>query len=158
MKTLLVLGCGNRLAEPPDQNWEVILHDRRKHRQEITAVWDLNNVPWPWEENSFDLIYASAVLEHLRITLVDSLAECWRILRPGGQIHVKVPYWQHDNAYADPTHYWKFSPRTFEFFDPDTKLGRQYGFYAGQCPWRLIKPPYLNKEKSSIIATLQVRK
>ena len=149
---VLNLGCGNKPKA------DAINHDIVKHRPEISVAWDLNDRPWPWADCSFDMIFASAVLEHLRITLVESLGECWRILRAGGQLHVKVPYWQHDNAYADPTHHWQFSPRVFHFFDPETKLGREYGFYAGARPWRLIKAPYLNDAGSSVLATLEVRK
>ena len=119
----LVLGCGNKPKA------DAINHDIIKHRPEVVVAWDLNDRPWPWADCSFDMIFASAVLEHLRITLIESMAECWRILRPGGQVHLKVPYWNHRNSYADPTHYWRYDVTTFHFFDPDTKLGRQYGFY-----------------------------
>lgn len=132
-------------------------HDLSKHAPFVDAVADLNLTPWPWADESFDLIHASAVLEHLRLSLVESLDECWRILRPGGQLHAKVPYWQHDNSHADPTHRWHFSLRSFDYFDPTTKLGSQYGFYTDR-KWKLVKPAALNREASSIIATLQVRK
>ena len=154
---VLNLGCGHRpLPAKPGQ--EVANHHLTKHRPEIAVTHDLNDLPWPWDDNSFDYIEASAVLEHLRITLIESLGECWRILRPEGLLHLKVPYWQHDNAFADPTHYWHFSLRTFDYFDPDTKLGRQYGFYRGSRPWKIVKPTTLNRGGSSIIASLRVRK
>ncbi len=154
---ILNIGCGNKLvpAKPGDT---VVNHDRVQHRPEISVVHDLNVLPWPWEENSFDLIYACAVLEHLRITLVESLGECWRLLAPGGKVHVKLPYWRADAAYSDPTHFWVFSPGVFDQFDPELKRGIQYRFYAGWRPWRIIKPARLNPEKTSIICTLQVRK
>ena len=148
----LVLGCGNKPMAG------AVNHDRIKHRPEIDVAHDLDIFPWPWEDNSFDLIVACSVLEHLRCTLIESMAECWRILKPGGQLHVKIPYWNHANSYADPTHYWRFDISTLKFFDPDTKLGRQYGFYANQRPWRIIKAPVLNPGKSSIIALMEVRK
>lgn len=157
MRRILNLGCGDKF--PVLGEGDVLVnHDRLKHRPEVDVVWDLDNLPWPWPDESFDFLVACAVLEHLRITLVESLAECWRILGPGGLLHLKVPYWHHENAYADPTHYWHFSLQTFNFFDPQTKLGRQYGFYRDRRPWKIVKPARLNEAGSSIIATLQVRK
>ena len=148
---LLVLGCGNR-PFPGAVN-----HDRTKHREEIDVVWDLNDLPWPWADNSFDKINATAVLEHLRLNLIESLNECWRILRPGGTIYLKLPHWKHDTSWMDPTHYWKYSLRVLEVFDPDTKFGKRYTFYT-PYKWKIIKGPILNEAKSSIVATLEVRK
>ena len=152
----LNLGAGNKPMASSDER-TVVNHDLVKHRPEIAVAHNLDCLPWPWEDSTFDLIIASAVLEHLRLSLVETLDECWRILRPGGHLHLKVPHWQHDNSYADPTHRWHCSLRTFDYFDPDTKLGRGYGFYTSR-KWRIVKPAQLNDVKSSIIATLEVRK
>lgn len=151
MTAILNLGAGNRIIG------DAVNHDLIKHRPEIAVAHDLNILPWPWPDNSFDQIVARAVLEHLRINLVQSLDECWRILRPGGQIFLKLPYWQSDISHQDPTHYWFFSLRSLDQFDPDTPRGRDYDFYTPR-KWKLLKPPELNKAESSIIATLEVRK
>lgn len=156
MKRILNLGCGNdpRVAGP-DQS--VVNHDRRKHRSEIDVVHDLNDLPWPWADNSFDHIVANAVLEHLNIDLVQSMNECWRILAPGGTIELRLPWWKHDNAYRDPTHRWHISMGTLDLFDPDTEFGSQYAFYT-DCKWRITVKPHLNVRKSTVLATLVVRK
>jgi len=151
MEAVLNLGAGNHIAE------DAINHDLRKHRPEIDVAHDLNELPWPWADESFDMIFASSVFEHLEIDLVQALDECWRILRPGGRIRVKLPYWGHENAYADPTHRWQYSPHALDVFVPDTRLGTELGFYT-QRKWSYIKGPRLNKQRSSIIAVLQVCK
>lgn len=148
---ILNLGSGNKLIEG------AINHDRIKHREEIDIAWDLNDLPWPWEDNSFDLIASRAVFEHLRINLLESVGECWRILRPKGHLYLKLPHWQHDNTYQDPTHYWRFSLITPTIFDPSTPYGKSYAFYD-QRKWKIIKGPFLNKAKSSIHCTLEVMK
>ena len=148
---VLNLGAGNEIMEGATN------HDRTLHRSEIAVAHDLNELPWPWEDGSFDVIVARAVLEHLRITLVQSMDECWRILRPGGRIVLKVPYWKNESAYTDPTHYWRFSLQTPDLFDPETPYGRAYRFY-GQRPWKIVKPARLNAAGSSIHVTLEVRK
>lgn len=151
MTGVLNLGCGNR---PIDG---AVNHDRIAHRPEISVVHDLNVFPWPWEDETFDLIVARAVLEHLRCTLIESVNECWRLLRPGGELALKLPFWNHANSYADPTHYWKFSLQSPEIFDPATDYGREYSFYTDR-KWQIVQRPRLNKAGSSIHVRMQVRK
>jgi len=147
----LNLGAGNHI-------WKgAVNHDLTIHRPEIDVAHDLNDMPWPWPDNSFAQISASSVFEHLTIDLVQALDECWRILRPGGKLRVKVPFWKHDNAYADPTHRWHYSLRSFNVFLPSTKLGKELLFYTSR-KWRAIKGPLLNDQKSSIIVMLGVSK
>lgn len=148
---ILNLGAGNKIIEGACN------HDRIKHRPEIDVVHDLNDLPWPWDDESYDYIVASAVLEHLRLNLIESLNECWRILRPGGSLRCKVPYWKADRSYSDPTHYWQCTLSTFHFFDPETSLGARYIFYT-PYKWEFVKQPHLNPEKTSIVVTMKVRK
>jgi SAM-dependent methyltransferase len=147
----LNLGCGNKLVPG------AVNHDRCAHRPEVDVVWNLNDLPWPWADASFDFIVACAVLEHLRIDLVESVNECWRLLRPGGILHLKLPHWQSDNSYVDPTHYWHFALGALDVFDPDTVMGKQYSFYT-PSKWQIIAYPKLNRGKTSFAAKLQVRK
>jgi SAM-dependent methyltransferase len=147
----LNLGAGNRIIGG------AVNHDRVKHRPEIDVAWDLSILPWPWADNSFDVIVAWAVFEHLRQTLVETLNECWRILRPGGTINLKLPIATHDRAHDDPTHYWAFTVRSLDYFDPDTKYGKGYWFYTDRH-WRILSAPKLNNATTSFYATMQVRK
>lgn len=107
-----------------------INHDIRKHRPEIDVVWDLNRLPWPWEDNFFDEIQAMAVLEHLELTLIEALDECWRILKPEGRLHIKYPVHTSPFIHWDPTHRWFWAPKTIDFVDPDTRLGKIYHYYT----------------------------
>ncbi len=46
----------------------------------------------PYDDDSFDGVYHSHVLEHLAPnSAAMMLAECWRVLRPGGTLRVVVP-------------------------------------------------------------------
>ena len=149
---VLNLGAGNRLEAGATN------HDRIAHRPEIDAVWDLDIVPWPWGPASFDRIIARSVLEHLILTLVESLNECWRILAPGGELHFKGPHWRHENSYTDPTHRWRYTLHSFDYFDPQTALGREYTYYT-QFKWKLLRGPKTNEPvRSSVYVTLGVRK
>jgi SAM-dependent methyltransferase len=53
---------------------------------------DLAVFPWNYDVNTADEILASHILEHFdRITGVSFLQECYRILKPGGVLHLAVP-------------------------------------------------------------------
>lgn len=132
-------------------------HDRTLHSPSIDFAWDLNDLPWPWGNNSFEIIVAHSVLEHLRLNLVESMAECWRILVPGGEICLKLPYYLHDFSWRDPTHYWKFDLTSFDVFDPSTKFGAYYDFYS-PFKWEITRKPEFNPSKSSIFVNLKTIK
>lgn len=140
------LGCGNWIIDG------AVNVDRTRHRPEVDVVWDLETLPWPFEDEAFNLVIARAVLEHLRLTLVESMDEMWRILRPGGKAVVKLPWWRSDNSWT-ADHWWKYNLRVFNIFDPTKREGRQYGFYTPR-KWRIVKGPRLNKERTSFHTTL----
>jgi SAM-dependent methyltransferase len=48
------------------------------------------NAPMPFDDGTFDLLYAIEVTEHLHRPY-DFLAECFRLLRPGGWLVVSTP-------------------------------------------------------------------
>ena len=49
------------------------------------VVWDLNETPYPWPDNSVDGIMMTHVLEHLE-NWWGAFTECARILKPGGTL------------------------------------------------------------------------
>ena len=150
---ILNLGAGNKIVCAEG----AINHDRTRHRPEIDIVWDLNQMPWPWDDNSFDVIVARAVFEHLKPDLVEVMNECWRILRPDGAIHLKLPNVASLRSHDDPTHRWFATLRTLDYFDPDTERGKAYSFYTDRH-WQIIKAPHFNRAQTSIFAVLKVRK
>lgn len=66
-------------------------------------VHDLNVFPYPFSDNSFDVIEASHVLEHLdRPFLV--MKELHRILKKGGSLIIKVPHFSRGFTHAEHAH------------------------------------------------------
>jgi SAM-dependent methyltransferase len=55
------------------------------------VIWDLEQVPYPLEDESFDVVLLTEVLEHLRDYPALSLAEARRLLRPGGLLVLTTP-------------------------------------------------------------------
>ena len=96
-------------------------------------VVDLNRCPWPYEEDSFDEIYASHVLEHLE-TFRPTITELWRISRPGALIDVRVPFFLSTKYYSEPDHRIPFGIRSFD--DYEDFSGRTLRFYER---WKLVR-------------------
>lgn len=61
----------------------------------------------PLEDGSFDTVLLSEVLEHLERP-ADALAECHRLLRPGGKLILTTPFiW---TLHEEPRDFYRFSP------------------------------------------------
>ncbi len=104
----LNLGCGNDIRK----GWTNL--DMYKH-DGVDVVHNLEKYPYPFKDNQFELILADNVLEHLDDT-IGIMKELYRILRPGGKVILKFPYYQHPNAWVDPTHKKCLTVGTFEYF------------------------------------------
>ena len=82
----LNLGCGSIFSS--DNKWSNI--DFTSYSEHVIGHNLIEGIPF--EDNYFDLVYHSHVLEHF--TKVDGilfLKECYRVLKPGGTIRIVVP-------------------------------------------------------------------
>jgi len=61
---------------------------------------DLNKFPYPFKDNSFSLIEADHVLEHLHNPL-QVIKECHRILMQGGKLIIKAPHFSRGFSHSD---------------------------------------------------------
>lgn len=86
---------------------------------EPDMVLDLEETPWPWEDNSFNEVLLIHVLEHLGanpVVFVNIMKELYRICAPGAVIRVEVPHPRHNSYMTDPTHVRPVLPETLEMF------------------------------------------
>lgn len=134
---ILNLGAGNRLITEYNEGDTVINHDIVAHRPEINCVWDLNITPWIWHDNEFDKIEFIAVVEHLKISPLESLNECHRILKKGGVLTIKYPLWNSPTFHDDLTHRWGLSELSLDYVIPGTRYGEAYSFYS-PLKWKRI--------------------
>lgn len=146
-KKTLNLGAGNRISG------KAVNHDLCRHRDEIDVVWDLNDLPWPWDENEFSDVVAWAVLEHLSINLLTAMDEIHRIMKPGGTLMIKLPRWDVEESYNDPTHRYTVGKGIFDVFDPSTKRGGDFGFYTMR-KWRIVE---VKETLTCVVGTLRSR-
>ncbi len=87
----------------------------------VDIVHDIGKDPLPFEEGSVDIVYANMVLEHVP-DLLWTMGDIYRVLKNGGILKAKVPYYNSLNAYSDPTHRNFFTEKTFLYFTRDAEL------------------------------------
>ena len=64
---------------------------------------DLDDVPYPLADSSFDCVLLQDVIEHVE-NPYDVMAEVHRIGRPGARVLLRTPHFSSALAYGDPTH------------------------------------------------------
>ena len=80
----LDLGAGNR-----KQEGFVTVDCNKLTNPDI--FWDLNEIPYPFNDNSIDEINACHILEHLYDPFT-IMKELHRILKPNGRLRIQVPH------------------------------------------------------------------
>jgi predicted SAM-dependent methyltransferase len=81
-------------------------------------IHDLDTFPYPFEDDSFDMIYCDGILEHLT-DIIKVTKELHHIATPKGCIIITTPYFASVDAFTDPTHKHCFSARSFDYFTGD---------------------------------------
>ncbi|HVI41387.1 MAG TPA: class I SAM-dependent methyltransferase [Anaerovoracaceae bacterium] len=104
---------------------------------------DLNKERLPFEDSSVDFIFSSHTLEHLTIEgFLHVMEECYRVLKPAGQLKIVVPYFTTTANLANPFHNNNicFNEHTFRFFssDSETDAMAKHEYASPSCPhWGL---------------------
>jgi len=92
----LDIGCGNN--KTPGSTYLDV--DKDAHPD---ILHDLNEFPYPVENNSFDEIIAKHIIEHLDCPQ-KFIEELCRICKPGGTVFIETPHFTSYVAYSEPQH------------------------------------------------------
>ena len=122
----LLIGCGKnhtkKLTRPGHENWTklVTLDVNPDHKPDV--LYDLEQVPLPFDPDTFDEIHAYEVLEHVGRQgdyrfFFQQFEDFWRILKPGGVLCGTSPLPQGLWAWGDPGHTRIISRECFIFLD-----------------------------------------
>lgn len=98
---------------------------------------NLNQYPYPFPDNTFQLIHAWNVIEHLD-DVIAAMQEIHRIGSDGCEVHIRVPHFRSACLYEDLTHRHGFAWRSFDIFLED---GQIYGDYA-KCRFEIVSRRY----------------
>lgn len=106
----LDLGCGQskRDAESIGVDWVQL--------PGVDVVADINKT-LPFANDSIDEIYTRHTLEHVE-DIFFVMNEIYRLIKPEGQVIIKVPHFACPTAYSDLTHKRFFGIYSFQCFDP----------------------------------------
>ena len=96
----------------------------------VDVVHDANETPWPFEDNSFDLVLFNQSLEHLD-DVSKALEDAMRVLKSKGRLIIQVPYFRSVDAFADTTHRHFFTSGSLELIGILKLEFRTLGFWYG---------------------------
>jgi SAM-dependent methyltransferase len=111
--SVLDVGCGDqpyRRLIPKDCKYFGLDWDGSKAEFSVTENSDVtyfNGGKFPFPENCFDSVFHTEVLEHVKDTDL-FLQECRRVLKPGGEMMLTVPF--QARYHFIPFDYWRFTP------------------------------------------------
>ena len=110
----LLIGCGNARKkvvafDKIDREWSNLTTLDVDQSCKPDVVHDLNVLPLPFLDNSFDELHAYEVLEHCGRQgdwkfFLDQFGEFYRILKPGAFLIATCPMWDSPWAWGDPGH------------------------------------------------------
>ncbi len=115
-KSILDVGCGPNKVEGATGIDSI-------QSPGVDTIWNLDQYPWPFSDNHFDLVISNHAFEHLT-DVVKAITECYRILKPNGRLIINVPYFRNSDAFGDVTHKHFFTVRSFDHFIKGTKASR----------------------------------
>lgn len=128
----LNLCCGFDYKE----GWVNADHKLAVNRKDIEV--DLENLPLPFEDNTFDYIFSAHTLEHINREIMGVFVELWRVLKPNGILEIRVPHFSHTSALASSGHKKAFSIASFFWIFESTPFNFPAGF-------PLLKKPLFRK-------------
>jgi predicted SAM-dependent methyltransferase len=111
---------------------------------------DLTKFPYPFKENSIDIVISSHFLEHLdgeqRIKFFN---EMYRIMKKGAKMRHIHPYYRSSRAVQDPTH--KFPPiceNSYLYWNKSWREMNKIGHYLGTCDFEVTGMHYTFMDNS----------
>ena len=129
----LDVGCGDN-KQP-----NFVGMDKRAIPGVVDIVHDAEVLPWPIPDALCNKILLSHLWEHIKPWLaIDFMNECWRVMKPHGQLLISTPYATSFGFYQDPTHCNPANEATWTYFDPAYPL---YAIYKPK-PWRIQRNAY----------------
>ncbi len=120
------LGCGLNYFESDNYTKWINIDKSKMFKADEYLDFDNENLKLPYEDETIDFIEASHILEHIK-NIIPLMNECYRILKKGGVMSVKVP--QGIGIWADPTHVRGFSVISFRYYC-NYPLSEGYGITA----------------------------
>ena len=118
-KTVLDVGCGQN-------KYPGAIGIDRNPATRADVLCDLDHIPYPFADNSFDQLRAIHVIEHVS-DVIRSMEEFHRLVRSGGRVRIETPHYTDFSSFCDPTHRWHLNSYSFRYFGQDHA---GFGYYT----------------------------
>lgn len=106
----LNLGCGYDYR----RGW---INADINNQVKVDKIVNLNNLPLPFKDNSFDYIFSAHTIEHVNEDMaLPLMVELWRVLKPNGILELRMPHFSHYSALSGFAHKRAFSVNAFSLF------------------------------------------
>ncbi|MCL5004199.1 MAG: methyltransferase domain-containing protein [Patescibacteria group bacterium] len=102
----------------------------------VDVVFDLNQFPYPFNDNEFDLVVAEHILEHLT-DLVSVVEEIYRVTKIGGRVEIICPHFSSADTFTDLTHQCFITSRSLDYFVPGSDLYKYA--YSNKAKFKALK-------------------
>ncbi len=110
-KKVLDVGCGKHKI-PGSIGMDIVALDG------VDVVHNVNVSPWPFEDNTFDEIIMSHLIEHCD-SIPRLMEEVHRVSKNGAIIKIITPHYTDMISWSDITHKWHLNTSSFKYFLPD---------------------------------------
>jgi SAM-dependent methyltransferase len=105
---VLDVGCGiNKLAGS--------IGIDRNPASKADVLVDVDRLPYPFRDSSFDKLRAIHVIEHVS-DVIRTLEEWNRLVRNGGEVLIATPHYTDFSSFCDPTHKWHLNSFSLRYF------------------------------------------
>lgn len=98
----------------------------RNPNTKADVVADLDQFPFPFQDNSFRQVRAIHVIEHVS-DVIRLMEEFHRLLEAGGEAVIVTPHYTDFSSFCDPTHRWHLNSFSLRYFGDDNA---GYGYYS----------------------------
>ena len=129
--TRVNLGCGNDLREG-------YINVDSSPAVNPDKVWNLEETPLPFEDDSIDEIVANHVMEHIH-NFIPLMHDIHRCCKPNATIRIRTPFYASWGQFNDPTHVRFFTPFTFNYFNAWTNYAHEVGTGEAMFVARTVK-------------------
>lgn len=102
----------------------------------VDVVHDLEQLPLPFDDDTFDEIVGVDLIEHIANAL-GLMEELWRIATSGALCTFTLPYGSSDDAWEDPTHVRPYFLGSWAYFAQPTYYRADYGYRGDWQPERI---------------------
>lgn len=129
----LLLGAGNsrvkKISWEERASWSALTTLDISPACKPDVVWDMEQIPLPFADDTFDELHAYEVLEHMGRQgdwkfFFAQFSDFWRILKPDGMFFGTSPHWSSAWAWGDPGHTRIIGAEQFSFLDQEHIAGQ----------------------------------